>query len=77
MINFFKAMSILLNNSQNKYKFLKTKYVSLDKLLNNISSNNIFSNKNIPNFKNSAMDGYAIKINESKIKKKKYSLLIL
>ncbi|HIH2762476.1 MAG TPA: molybdopterin-binding protein [Candidatus Azoamicus sp. MARI] len=63
MINFFKAMSILLNNSKNKYKFLKEKYICTEKSINNISSINIFSNKNIPSFKNSAMDGYAININ--------------
>ncbi|HIH2763418.1 MAG TPA: molybdopterin-binding protein [Candidatus Azoamicus sp.] len=62
MINFFKAISILLNNSEKKYTWLKKKKINVDTSLNTISSNSIFSNKNIPFFKNSAMDGYAINI---------------
>lgn len=60
MINFFKAISILLNNSKNKYTLLKIKNIYLYESLNNISSSCVFSNKNIPHFKNSAMDGYAV-----------------
>lgn len=62
MINFFKALSIILNIADKKYNLLKVQYISLDKSLNNISSKRIFSNKNVPSFKNSAMDGYAINI---------------
>ncbi|HIH2763101.1 MAG TPA: molybdopterin molybdotransferase MoeA [Candidatus Azoamicus sp.] len=64
MINFFKSISILLNTSKNKYILLKTKKKNLNEVLNYISADDIFSNKNIPSFKNSAMDGYAIKFND-------------
>ena len=60
MINYIEALSIILNVSQKKIKFLKNKKKFLINALGHISFNTIYSNKNIPHFNNSAMDGYAI-----------------
>lgn len=64
MINFFKAISIILNESKNKHTYLKYKKISIKKSFKMISKDTIFSYKNIPFFKNSAMDGYAINISD-------------
>lgn len=66
MINFFKAISIILNTTKNKHIFLKKKNISIKNALNKVSDSNIFSYKNTPFFKNSAMDGYTIKNNDIK-----------
>lgn len=72
MINFFNALSIILNHVEKKNNLLKNKYVILTNSINNISSKIIFSKKNIPYFRSSAMDGYAVNIEteEKEIKSK-------
>ncbi|HFL8819344.1 MAG TPA: molybdopterin molybdotransferase MoeA [Candidatus Azoamicus sp. OHIO2] len=61
MINYFKALSIIFNNMNKHFQIIKIKNNYLSETLYQINSNDIYSDKNIPSFNNSAMDGYAVK----------------
>lgn len=70
MINYFKAISIILNQTQKKINFLEKKKINIFDSIYKINIYNLYSNKNIPYFKSSAMDGYAINFNNTYINKK-------
>ncbi len=63
MINYFNALSIILNYSKNIYYNLDFFYKNIFFLYNNLCLFNIFLNKNLPYSNNSAMDGYAFRYN--------------
>ncbi len=65
MIDYFKALKIIFDNLDKHFYTIKTSNKNLLKTFNNLTSNNIYANKNIPSFINSAMDGYAIKYKET------------
>lgn len=71
MINIFKAIEIIINNIKKYHRNIKFKKKYIDKTENNINKNKIIAKINIPSFKNSAMDGFAINYKEYIKKKKK------
>ena len=60
MKKYFNALSILLNNANNIFFFLKSKKKYINKSINEISYKEIYAKQNVPKFNNSAMDGYAV-----------------
>lgn len=71
MIDFFKAIEIILNNIKKYHKNIKIKKKNINKTENNITKNKIVAKINLPSFKNSAMDGFAINYKQYINKKKK------
>lgn len=61
MIDYFKAIRLMFNSLNKHIKKINYSKTSLIDSINNSSYNKIKANKNIPTFKNSAMDGYIIK----------------
>lgn len=76
MINFFKAIEIILNNIKKYHKNIEITKKNINKAENDISSDKIIAKINIPSFKNSAMDGFAINYKQYNNKKKKIFKII-
>lgn len=60
MKSYFDSIQILFNNSNKLLDYIKFKNIKLLESINNVSYTTLLSDKDIPFFCNSAMDGYAI-----------------
>lgn len=77
MKKYFYALFCIFNSINNSENFLKSKKKNINKIINEISFNDVCSNQNVPKFNNSAMDGYAIISKNTKNIDKKKEFLIL
>lgn len=61
MITYFYAILVMFNSLNKHLLTIKTTNKKISSSLNHITFTNLYANKNIPTFNNSAMDGYVIK----------------